>query len=103
MNNEFAKLQVIYLDGDAPVQALGYIDGYPFYFHARGRRWRFAVASARTSTEEAIKVAAGEATGFLLTRKYGRSQHDASILSYSIAMSIIRRAAQAFLAYCAKQ
>ncbi len=43
MNSE-SKLQVVYLDGDAPVQAFGYINGYPFYFHARGRRWRFAVA-----------------------------------------------------------
>jgi hypothetical protein len=94
-------LLVTYLDGDAPVQALGYINGYPFYFRARGERWRFAVANVRGDHREAIRVATGEQPGFLLERRYGRERNDASVLSYSLAMGIIRRAARAFLAFSA--
>lgn len=98
------RLLVTYLDGDAPVQALGRINDYPFYFRARGNTWRFAVASRRdTGTDEAIRVAVGESMGFLLSKRYGRERHDASILSYELAMTLIRRCALAFVAFSAYQ
>ena len=97
-------LLIAYLDGDAPVQATGTINGYAFYFRARGNAWKFAVASRREAgTDEAIRVAAGEIVGFIMTRRYGREHYDASILSYELAMTIIRRCALAFVAYTAYQ
>ena len=98
------RLLVTYLDGDAPVQALGKINDYPFYFRARGNAWKFAVAGRRDAeTAEAIRVAAGETMGFLLSRRYGRERHDASILPYGLAMTLIRRCALAFVAYVSYQ
>ena len=93
------KLLVLYLDGDAPVQATGTVNDYPFYFRARGNMWRFAVAGVRGDHRDAIRVSTGETTGFLLSRRYGRERDDASILSYELALTFIRRAALAFVAF----
>lgn len=98
------RLLVRYLDGDAPVQAFGTINDYPFYFRARGNAWRFAVAASRDADMgEAVRVAAGEAMGFVLSRRYGRERHDASVLPYVLAMTLIRRCALAFVAYVSYQ
>ena len=97
-----ASLLVLYLDGDAPVQAWGTINGYPFYFRARGAGWQFAVSNLRGDYRQAVRVAAGEQPGFVMERRYGRHPHDASVISYSLVMTIIRRAARAFLAFSAR-
>jgi len=93
------RLLVLYLDGDAPVQATGTVNDYPFYFRARGNTWRFAVAGIHGTHHDAIRVSTGEAMGFLLSRRYGRERHDASILSYELAMTFIQRCARAFVAF----
>ena len=98
------RLLVTYLDGDAPVQAYGTVNDYPFYFWARGNGWKFAVGSTRKGgRDEAIRVATGEATGFVLNKRYGQQRHDASIMAYELAMTLIRRCALAFVAFTSYQ
>lgn len=94
-------LEILYLEGEAPVQAWGFVSGYPFYFHARGDRWRFAVGNLQSwSHQLAIDVALGRKHGFLLSRRLGPlGGLDASVMSYEMAETIIERCARAFLAF----
>lgn len=90
------KLEIVSLYGDAPVQALGYINGYPFYFRARADRWTFAVASVREhSFDLAIAATAECGQGLLLSKRF----RDTTALSEEKARAIIRRAARAALAF----
>lgn len=90
------KLEIVSLHGDAPMQALGYVNGYPFYFRARGDRWEFAVAAARElSFDLAIAATAARGQGLLLTKRF----RDTTTLSEEKARAIIRRAARAAEAF----
>lgn len=89
------KLSITYLDGDAPIQALGYIDGYPFYFRARGDRWEFAVGNVREkSHERAIAATAQHGFGLVVSRR----RSDVPRIGRNAARAIIRRCAQAYAA-----
>ncbi|MCV9965101.1 hypothetical protein OIU34_24695 [Pararhizobium sp. BT-229] len=41
------NVNIDWLAGFCPVQAEGTIDGLPFYFRARGRRWRIGIGGDR--------------------------------------------------------
>jgi hypothetical protein len=40
-----------WLGGNCPVQAEGSVDGYPFYFRARGDRWCVEIASTKDNPD----------------------------------------------------
>ena len=40
---DLAGLKIKQIYGPCPVQAVGTIDGMPFYFRARGEQWSFGV------------------------------------------------------------
>lgn len=75
-----------YLDGYAPVQAYGTVEGHPFYFRARGDRWRFVIAH-----QNAIDAACGiEEALFERTEGYGvPGGFDAGFMEHDEAMNII--------------
>lgn len=92
------ELDITYLDGDAPLQALGRINGYPFYFRARNNRWEFAVANqCGKYYDHAVLATVGKGFGLVISRKYP----DATSMSAESAMAIIRRCAEAFVAFSA--
>lgn len=90
------KLEVVQLNGDAPLQGFGYLDGHPWYFRVRGDRWWFAVAAARAwSFDLAIATTVHRGHGLLFSKKY----EDTTRMTDDIARLIIRRAARAAVAF----
>lgn len=93
------KLKVVYLDGDAPIQALGYIDGFPFYFRARGDRWEFAVSNIREASHaRAILSTAQQGYGLVVSKRHP----DVTKIGPDRAMAIIRRCAKAYIAFASE-
>ena len=93
------NLQIQRLWGYAPLQAFGTIYAFPWYFRARGDRWQFAVALLREAVEaDAILISAGQKSGFLIARRYGRpGSNDASAMTEAVAISFITESARLFL------
>ena len=98
------KFRLEYLGGVAPVQGLGKINGFAWYFWARGDSWRFAVADfVEKEAADAISVAAEYARGFVLSKGFGREEGGwaSSEMSYDTALRIIRRCCRTFVAFSA--
>lgn len=92
-------LQIEYLDGEAPVQAIGMVCGYPFYFRARGSIWTFAVATYHTAPDP-FAALAGKQQGFVLSKLYGPpGAGEASAMPEDVARAILQRCARAFAAF----
>jgi hypothetical protein len=92
-------LQIFYLDGEAPVQAIGEVCGYPFYFRARGSAWTFAVATYHTAPDP-FAALAGEQQGFVLSKLYGPpGAGAASAMPENTARAILQRCGRAFAAF----
>lgn len=90
------RLEVVHLYGDAPMQALGYLNGWPFYFRARGDRWVFAVGAMKElSFDLAINASAGHGSGLVVSKCY----KDTSRMTEASARAIIQRAAKAVVAF----
>ncbi|HWP43098.1 MAG TPA: hypothetical protein VNO14_07690, partial [Blastocatellia bacterium] len=85
-------LRIDYLGGECPVQAEGTVDGKPFYFRARGRRWSFALSEDpnNSSPDE-------ETADFYVEEKYGDTPYAAGYMPIEAAESIIRRCAEEYL------
>lgn len=84
--------------GYCPVQADGFVNGLPFYFHARFDRWVFAIASA--PDVDPVQTAIGNAPGFRMQRKYRkrtRGKCDASFMSHAQARVLIESTARYYL------
>ena len=92
-------LHIMYLDGEAPVQAIGNVCGYPFYFRARGSVWTFAVATYHTAPDP-FAALAGQQQGFVLSKLYGPPRAGAaSAMPEDVARAILQRCARAFAAF----
>ncbi|MGH2482353.1 MAG: hypothetical protein ACRDHW_22120 [Ktedonobacteraceae bacterium] len=92
------RLLIVTLSGDAPVQGFGYLNGYPWYFRARGDRWEFAVASGRDMVfDQAVAATAHKGFGLVLSKRF----FDTTTLSEEKARAIIWRAARAAEAFMA--
>lgn len=77
-------IDIVRIYGFCPVQADGYINGLPFYFHARFDTWTFAISE--TPDIDPVQVAIGQAPGFRLQHKYRkrtRGKCDASFMSHA--------------------
>lgn len=92
-------LHILYLGGEAPVQAIGDVCGYPFYFRARGSAWTFAVATYHTAPDP-FAALAKEQQGFVLSKLYGPpGAGAASAMPEDTARAILQRCARAFAAF----
>jgi len=83
------------IGGNCPVQAEGTVDGYAFYFRARGERWQFHVAP-----DDALIFSDQEV--FYLEEPYGDGPFDAGWMEVHEAEAFIRKAADAFRAALTK-
>lgn len=52
MSGEDEDIVIDWLSGSCPVQAEGTIDGKPFYFRARGQRWRIGIGGDVVSSPD---------------------------------------------------
>lgn len=90
------RLLTISLAGDAPMQGFGYLNGYPWYFRARGDAWSFAVGNVREmGFHVALAAAAHEGTGLVICGRY----NDTTKMTEEKARRIIRRASRAVAAF----
>lgn len=90
------KLSVLRLWGEAPLQGVGYLDGRPWYFRARGNQWEFAISCrVEVGWDAAIAATAHHGDGLLLRKVY----RDTTRLTEQKARAIIRRAARAAAAF----
>jgi hypothetical protein len=79
------------IGGNCPVQAEGTIDGWPFYFRARGTRWSFEVS-------EPGFEACGEAV-WDHVESYGDGPYAAGWMDEDEARAFIEQAAERFVAW----
>lgn len=83
-------IDIIRIYGYCPVQADGYVDSLPFYFHSRFDTWTFAISE--TPDIDPVQVAIGQAPGFRLQGKC-----DASFMPYEQARVLIETSARYYL------
>lgn len=91
-------VQIVRIYGYCPVQADGFVNGLPFYFHARFDTWTFAIA--QTPDIDPVQVAINNAPGFRMSRIYRkrtRGKCDASFMSHAQAKVLIETTARYYL------
>jgi hypothetical protein len=86
------QLVIETLGGMCPVQGEGTVDGFPFYFRARGASWSFSVAD---KDGDPVMNGPGE-DGFHIAEPYG-TWPEAGYMDIGIARAIIERSARKFV------
>jgi hypothetical protein len=96
-----SAIQISWLTGYCPVQALGRVDGLPWYFRARGGYWVFSVA--QTPESDPVAVSLSHEPGYRLCYPYGRpGESDAGLMLHSVAQDKIYQCARLYLAQKAR-
>lgn len=87
---------VDWLAGISPLQATGNIDGYPFYFKARGIRWQIGIApSAMDDPLDAFeRVMQGAVNWWYYDEPYGKEYGDAGYMPMGEALTFIEWSAR---------
>lgn len=80
-------LSVDYLGGNCPVQAEGVVDGRPFYFKARGRRWYLEVGGIAAAEPE-----------WRYEEPYGTGPYDAGWMTEDEARAFLEKAVDLYRA-----
>lgn len=92
------SIHITRIYGYCPVQGDGFVNGLPFYFHARFDTWTFAISE--TPDVDPVQVAINNAPGFRMQRKYRkqtRGKCDASFMSHAQARVLIESTARYYL------
>lgn len=92
------SIDIVRIYGYCPVQGDGFVNGLPFYFHARFDRWVLAIASAPNT--DPVQTAIGQAPGFRMQRRYRkrtRGKCDASFMPHAQARVLIESTARYYL------
>ena len=77
------KVVIETIGGNCPVQAEGLIDGFGFYFRARGQQW-------------SMEIYDGTEGGWYYTEPYGEVQYEAGWMEMEEAREFIQQAAERF-------
>ena len=87
------------IDGQAPVQAEGTVDGFLFYFRAKYDEWTFAISEHSEIDPVDIQFPeTGEQYGYFAEGKYGtKFDSKASYMEYNVALEIIERCSADYL------
>ena len=80
-----------YIEGISPVQGCGSVDGYPWYFRARGDTWWFEIAEERTINEEALPIVGTSGAGWLLTGVSQEAGHMSEHVAWGLVEDAIRQ------------
>ena len=83
------------IGGNCPVQADGSINGFPFYFRARGDQWTLSIA--HKESRDPVDVSCGFAEGWRYREAYGEEDSfDAGWMEHEEALKFIHEAAEVF-------
>ena len=82
------------IGGNCPVQAEGTIDGFPFYFRARGERWTMTVANKKDTARE--ELYSGYPDTWHYEEPYGDGPFAAGWMEEKEALAFIYKAADLF-------
>ena len=80
-----------------PVQGSGHVDGYPWYFRARGAEWSVEIAEDRSINHRCLPLVGPGFSGWLIEEDWGKSP-EAGYMDETIAWSIIERCFELFRA-----
>jgi hypothetical protein len=98
MSEDFPGLVITNLGGMCPVQGEGTIDGFPFYFRARGQRYTFSVAS--TPDGDPLEAWGGsDEVGYHVQHSWGDGPFAAGYMELDVAESFIRQCAREYLVF----
>ncbi len=87
-------LNIVSLGGHCPVQAEGFVDGFPFYFRARGNHWSMTIANRVDFPQEDLYHGCPDA--WYYEEKYGEGPFDAGWMELSEANRFIRKAVKLY-------
>jgi hypothetical protein len=89
------RIEITYLDGCAPQQAHGTIDGVPFYLHVRHGRWWLVIAPGpHGDALEAFFVEAERPGGWSFRGPILDGSRDAGMLREADVSALLRAAAR---------
>lgn len=83
------------LGGQAPVQGCGHVDGYPWYFRARGDGWSLEIVDDKSIDSECLPLVPFAACGWLVEGEWGEG-FAASYMPVDTAWNLILEAVSAF-------
>jgi hypothetical protein len=76
-----------YIEGQTPVQGRGRVDGYPWYFRARGESWSMEIAEDQT-IDCAYLPSVGYCSGWFVGERWG-IWPEAGYMDEDIAWSLV--------------
>ena len=80
------SVRIDHIGGWCPVQAEGTIDGKPFYFRARGRRWSLGIGGEPVGSPE-----------WEVSKQWGDGPYDAGYMPLQDAIDIIKNEAAIYM------
>jgi len=89
-------IEIDWLGGNCPVQAMGKIDGEPFYFRARGETWSLSIGSEEEDSGK-TGVHGRDVVGSPsreYEEDYGDGPYDAGWMKEDVARQMIEKAAK---------
>lgn len=93
---ETVAIEIDWLGGNCPVQAVGKIDGEPFYFRARGEFWSLSIGSEEEDNGK-TGVHGRDVVGspsWEYEEDYGDGPYDAGWMKEDVARQMIEKAAK---------
>ena len=79
------------LDGYAPVQGHGIVDGHAWYFRARWAGWSFEIAEAAEVDWAAVDLGQDVGGWRIQDQAWGEDEYAASYMPYATAWAIIQQ------------
>jgi hypothetical protein len=86
-----------YIFGHCPVQGCGLVDGYPWYFRARGESWEMEIADDITVNCECLPLVGMSCSGWIIEEDWG-TWPEAGYMDEKIAWSFIENTISKFRA-----
>ncbi|WP_422383842.1 hypothetical protein [Roseibium album] len=89
-------IEVDWIRGNCPVQAVGKIDGEPFYFRARDDEWSLSIGSEVKDTGK-LSIHGKDVVGnpkWEYVEPFGTSQFDAGWMEEETALLMIKKGAE---------
>jgi hypothetical protein len=85
----------------SPVQGCGRVDGYPWYFRARGDSWWVEIADDLAMDEEVLPVVGASASGWLVRGDWPEAGHMAEERAWELVEAVIEQFRKRALPYTA--
>lgn len=83
------------VEGRAPVQGFGRVDGHAWYFRARWAAWSMEIAQDRAMDPDAFPTVGADCSGWLMEEDWG-TESEASFMNEDAAWALITRCIEHF-------